>query len=465
MNLVRRQWTLRTIFAAVWVVMVCVAGPAAGSDFATDSDDWNGLAHFVSVAQQQEVDVREKPVLDWERVSNDDVIAVVYPTGELDVPSLVAFVVDGGRVLLADDFGGSEPLLERLSIERTEPPPEQLPHDQFVDDHPGWPSFDIEGRHPLLEGVTTVVANYPAVLYNVGGPVVAYDHGGGLVYDMTLGEGRVVVVADPGVFLNAMLPVADNAQLTANIWHYLCDGVEECRGWLLIEEFETRGAYYDPSEDGVSEGGVADRVDALNQKLRHAFEELPQTELLYFLGLFLVVGTVAYLATVFSWKRARWLSAYIERHRQELSPPLTEFDWNMERFADPDGRINYALPVAILKESFEEMFLAEFDLWPSKPGRRPPVSELARRFDERFLRGKPPKVRKRRRHKVQQLLADLTAVPSRHRVFLESDEYFGARDMMRLRRRILQVLKWMDLKEAYERRSREIDAGVFRSRR
>ncbi len=457
-----RYWAIAAVSVGLTLL---VANPVAGADFNVDSRDWHGLSDFRTLAGHQGVELYDTNTLDWEQVDTNDIIVVVYPAEPLDVASFAGFVIDGGRVLLADDFGASKGLLERLTVDRTEPLPEELPHRHFVDDHRGWPRFSIEGRHPLLEGVDEVVANYPAVLHNVGGAVIGYDQDGGLVYDMKLGDGRVVVVADPGLFINIMLPVADNRQFAANIWSYLCEDVEECRAWGLIHTFESEGAYGEESTDADPHRDIQERVDAFNERVREAFEELPGTELLYLIGIFLVFGTVAYATTVFPWRRSRRLSEYIERHRDEVSPPLTEFDWNLERFANPDGRINYALPVAVLKESFEELFLDQFGLWPSKPGKRPPVSELARRFDERYLRGQPPQKRKRRRREVEHLLVRLTAIPSRHRVFLESDEHFSARDMMRLHRRIQRVLSWMGLQESYERRTRELDARRLRSRR
>ncbi len=456
-------WNARLLACAVLLVgLVGVSSSVLAGDFDTASQEWNGLADVVALAQDEGLELNEVHTLDWREVSADDVVVVVYPTTELDVANLTRFVIDGGRVLLADDFGMSPSFLERLSIQRTEPDAQQLPHGEFVDDHPGWPRFSVRGEHSLIGDVDEVVANYPAVIHNVGGAVVSYDDDGGLIYDMMLGQGRAVVVADPGIFINAMLPVADNRQLAKNMIHYLCEDVEGCTGWLLVDEFATTGMY---GEADTTREGVAEQVQRFNERMGELFDDLPNSDLLYFLALFLALGTLAYLATVFPWRRARLLSEYFDRYRRDLSPPLTEFDWNMERFIEPDGRINYALPVAILKESFEELFLEQFDLWPSKPGERPSVKGLAQRFDEQFCQGVAPATRKKRRIQVEQLLTDLATVPSRHRVFLESDEYFSARDMIRLHRRIYEVLEWMGLQEAYERRTREIDTRHLRPRR
>lgn len=442
----------RIIAAAVTTGLIALLGTATtaqAEDFSPESQEWYGLAAFVEFTQNLGVDVRQVSQLDWAEVEVDDIIAIVYPHHSVDPDSLARFVSDGGRVVVADHYGASVPFLDRLSVERAEPEPTNLPHQQFVEDHPGWPLFEVRGEHPLITEVDKLIGNYPAVLHNVGGPVVSYDEQGGLIYDMMLGDGRAIVIADPSLFINSMLPVADHARLVANMWDYLCE--EECRVWLLVREFDMDGDYRGKEDD---EDGV---VEAINDMLQRAFRQLPHSQLLHLLAIFVVFGTALYLLTVFRWRRPRLLSQYIDRHRKELSPPLTEFDWNVARFGDPDGRINYALPVALLKESFEELFLDALGVWPPSQGYLPTTEALARRFEERYLRGESPQVRKQRRQEVERLLRELSKVPTRHRIFLESDEYYRARDMERLHGRILQVLDWMGLKETYERQSGEIN--------
>ena len=456
----------RLISGAAMVALVLLAGATvAAKDFATDSGEWNGLSRFSELTEELGMQVEEVDTLDWGEVDTEDLIIVIYPSRQLDSESFSSFMIDGGRVLLADDFGMSDRFLSRLSLERTEPVAGELPHQQFVDEQPGWPVFAPEGRHPLLEGVDEIVANYPAILHNVGGPVVRYDEVGGFVYDMMLGEGRAVVVADPGIFLNAMLQTADNLQFTSNILTYLCPAADGCRVWLLIEDFETVGTFGEDDGTYISGVDIRETIQSFNDRLNAVFKRLTQSDLLYLLAIFLVAGSAAYLATVFPWRRSRRLSDYIGRKDREISPPLTEFDWNVARYTDPKGKINHVLPMAILKEAFEELFWDAFDMWPSKSGQRPAISEMARRFDERFCRGQPGETREERREEVHRLLAELASVPSRHSVFLDSDQNFRARDLRRLHRRILRVLGWMGLQDLYERRTSEINARSLRRRR
>lgn len=440
--------------------------PVLAADFDGASRDWNGLFDFMALADERGLELNEEEVLDWAELSADEVLIIIYPERQLDVESLAAFVIDGGRVAIFDDFGGSDAFLGRLSLAKSTPSPSALPHDRFVDGEYDWPIFRPMGRHPLLIGVEEVVANHPAVLHNVGGPVVAYDREGGLVYDMMLGEGRAVVVADSSIVINSMLNVADNQRFVKNLLGYICQGAgQPCRGVLVAGAFETSGVYGDRAS--LRGEGAQGTIQALNQGIRDAFSRLPQTDLLLYLAVFLALGTASYLATVFPFRRPRPWSVLMDRRRMECAPPLTEFDWNLARFSQAQKGLDFALPLAILKEEFGELFLGEFGLWPPPGQGGVGPSELARRFDERYLRGLAPKQREERRRVVQRLWSQLEPVPSRAEVYLERRRRWSARDLRRVQRWVVDVLGWMGLEEEYERRKREVSGrgGAWRGRR
>ncbi|TXD37816.1 DUF4350 domain-containing protein [Lujinxingia vulgaris] len=442
---------------AVLLLALSVSTPTAlAQDYEPTSTDWQGLSRFVALASAQGAELRATETLDWEEVTSDDVIVVVYPQDALTPESFASFVVDGGRLLLADDFGGGAALMERLSLRRVEPRVGALPHRRFVDGQSDWPRHSARGRHPLLEGVSEVVSNVPAVLLNEGGPVLSFDEGGGLVYDMTLGEGRAIVLSDPSVLINSMLTIADNARLASNAIDYLCEPAgESCRVWLVHGAFEQQGRYQAPGANALTGDDLVSKVDAFNERVREVLDELAKTELLYFLGLLLALGSAAYLATVLPWQRSRRLSEFVQRERSELAPPQTEFDWNVARFSRGRRGINYALPVAILKEVFEEIFLDDLGLWPSTSKQRPPIAELARRFEQKHCTRLAAPERERRRAYVLELLSHLAAAPTRHRVFLENDANYSARDLARLHRQAHEILGWMGKEADYERRTRQ----------
>jgi len=203
-------------------------------------------------------------------------------------------------------------------------------------------------------------------------------------------------------------------------------------------------------DDGVN---LDESVGTINRFLSKFMDALPGHELLFYLSLLLGIGMAAYLCTVFPLKRMRAYSAFVDDFYRPIPEPQSEFDWNLSRFGTPNRRLNYALPLSILKELFEELFLTDLELWPSEPGSRPNIEAMTDLFDEKHLRGESETERRKARTDLLQLLVELTAIPPRNRVFLDSDAHFGAADLLRLNRRVLETLKRMGLDDEYKRRT------------
>ncbi len=426
------------------------------ADYEPESSEWNGLQELNTLAMSEGARLEFTDTLDYRALEADkQPLILIYPQAELDVRSLSRFVLDGGRVLVADDFGSSEPLLDRLEIRRVVPSPGNLPHSQFVDQNPALPLFEPAGRHPLLDGVDRVVANHPAVVSNPGGPVVGYDAGGALVYDMNLGPGKVIVVGDASLLINQMLGVADNGRFVANAIRYLCaerDLTSPCQPRVLVRDFKQQGIY----DDGIFDGDqdVSSTVDQINESISDLMDALPGSELLYYLSILMAAGLALYLMTIFPLRRTRAYSAYVSDFFDAIPQPQSEFDWNLSRFGHGGRNMNYALPLSILKESFEEVFLDELGYWPSEPGNRPDVSELADMVIERHGKKLSAAEKKQRRNTIRELLGLMARIPSRNRVFLDSDAHFSEADLLKIHRLTVETLRLMGIEDEYKRRTR-----------
>lgn len=432
---------------------LCVTSASAGADiqdYDPDSSDWTGLSRMVDAGRTIGIEVVPSDTLDFRTLDPERPLIIVYPQRPLDVPNLSRYVVDGGRVLLADDFGNSEDFLERLEIQRVVPEPANLPHDTFANDNPALPIVTARGRHPLLEGVQRVVANHPSVINNVGGPVLAYDVGGGLVYDMNLGEGKVIVASDASLFINQMLDEADNEVLLANALRYVCDDRPSCRPILLTRSFEQTGTYSDSPFDLGDVGSF----DSINEAIQEFLDSLPGAEFLYWLSLLIGVGLAIYLGSVFPVRRTRPYSAYVSDFLGAIPSPQSEFDWNVSRFGRASRTMNHALPMAILKETFEELFLDELGTWPAEGPARPDIEQLGDTFSSRYLADRTEDERAAIRNDVVRLLATFAQIPPRSRVFLDNDAHFSGADLLEHHRRAMNVLKLMGLHDEYERRTR-----------
>ncbi len=447
-----RRWGAVVAFVLVWLLASSGLAQPDTTDYAVESSQWNGMSRLLDLADATGVPVEPRETLDYGELEPSNRVVVVYPHSDLQVQDLAEFVIDGGRVLLADDFGRSESLLERLDIQRRGEGAE-LPHDEFVQGNRSLPILGPEGVHPLLSEVSTVVANHPSVLSHRGGPVVPYAREGGLVFDMNLGEGKVIVFGDASLLINHMLQVADNRRLAANALQYLCEDTDPCKPGLYVERFEQTGRYRPPGAgDSLSE-----MAESFNETVASLQEEVPSSPLLYYLAVILAGGLVLYLATIFSIRRARPYSEYIDDAIGEVPAPKSEFEWNVSRFGASRRETNFALPLAILKEIFEELFLSELGYWSQKPGERPSIPEMARAFREQYLDDRPEHERDELEREVRDILANFARIPTRHRVFLDSDAYFSDRDLIKLYRRAMRILKIMGLEEEYERRTRTLE--------
>ena len=423
-------------------------------EYDTDSGDWNGVRDFITLAQGEGVEVITHATLDFDTLELTEPVLVAFPKNALRGESLARFVIDGGRVILADDFGQSSSFLEQLDISRVEPLQGALPHDEFLERNPGLPVVRSRGAHPLLEDVQFVVANHPAVLFNVGGPVLAYSEDGGLVYDMNLGQGKAVVVGDASMLINHMLLIGDNGTFWRNALRYVCANQSPCRLHMVVGDFDQQGSWGREDELLGDREAILENVRAFNESLSELMARVPAEQLFYYLSILLAIGLGIYLYTIFPMRRTRPYSAYLSDARASVHPPQSEFDWNLARFAHGASSMNYALPVSILKEIFEELFLKEMGCWEQGMEQRPKIPEIGEQFATRYLELHSPDEVKKLRAQLVELLATFAGVPTRHRVFLDSDTYFSERDLIKIHTKSLEILAIMGLKEAYERRTR-----------
>ncbi|MFB6371819.1 MAG: hypothetical protein ABEN55_01585, partial [Bradymonadaceae bacterium] len=94
--------------------------------------------------------------------------------------------------------------------------------------------------------------------------------------------------------------------------------------------------------------------------------------------------------------------------------------------------------------------------WEREQGERPEVVRLARKFRNQYLQDRPPGEQAELEREVRKTLAMFAKIPTRHRVFLDSDAYFSDSDLIQLYRRTERILEIMGLEEEYERRTRTL---------
>jgi hypothetical protein len=426
-------------------------------DYGLENLEWNGLSEFLRLADSHDIELRPVSTLDYATLGPDDRLIVIYPTRELPAEQFAEFVVDGGRVLLFDDFGASTQILNRLDVERL--PASSIPHNDHHLGRPGLPIFRPVGKHPLLVGVQEVVANHPSALRTSGGPILPFeDPSAGLVYDMRLGRGKVVVVGDASLLINHMLLVGDNRKFLGNALRYLCRDVEgECRPFLLVGDVSLTGEYAaqsDPRQDAAE--WTEDALAAINRWVDRLSREVPPENALYYGSILLMIGVVVFVIIVFPWRRRRAVAPDVGPPSEVR--PLSEFEWNLLRYRR-GRRVNHALPMSILKAEFERLFFREVRgqepiPQPESPRRAAFLKVCAQRYMDTYRGDLAGGARKRVSREVLALLRLFSGIPPRHRLFLDSEAHFSERELMGAWRRSRGILEVMGVDDEYEQRTR-----------
>lgn len=211
------------LLASLAVLLAIVAAVPSTDDFSPDNPGYNGLTAFV-----QRYNATVIPAADAARLGPGTALFLIgpdRPPTPQEAQALRQYVEQGGLLVVADDFGAGNALLQALGVgARLAGAPIADPLYMYKN-----PALPIATAR--LGGRTyTLYLNYPTYV-EAGGPCLAYtsvfsyadldgdgqkeagEPGGPLcvAYMQPLGQGQVYVVADSSLWINAMLPLGDNA--------------------------------------------------------------------------------------------------------------------------------------------------------------------------------------------------------------------------------------------------------------
>jgi hypothetical protein len=261
----------RCLLALAWVGLLSAparALEAPSRDYRPDSPAWNGLSRFVEQAAAQGCAVTPADALDWQRLSARDVLFFVYPQSPVDAAALGEFLVAGGRVLLADDFGAAAPAFEVLQLHRAAARLDGVPREPG---HPELPVARVKLLTSLGRSTPRLVTNHPAAFETTLPPTYELSPAQALVVEGRVGRGRFVALADPSVLINNMLELEGNAAFARALIAELCTGGSDGdRVHLYTGPFRSTTA---PARTPV-QGGTLGRLNDLLVALNRATEEL-----------------------------------------------------------------------------------------------------------------------------------------------------------------------------------------------
>jgi len=249
-------------------------------------------------------------------------------------------------VILADDFGASGPLLERLGVRRVPVRGESVA--RLHADNPSLPIATAGEPHPLNEGIPELVTNHPAA-FSTSLPAIFQlaPQDGAVVVAATLGKGRIVLLSDPSLLINRMLAFPGNEAFARRLLDYLGRKGED-RFVVVTQGFEETGVprpgvtVRTPPDDPVSQilGDANDLLGEFNDYVLEVLWILPLATLLAGVLLALAVWILPMNRPTYD---ARWT-------RPGEGPPPSRFERDLSPYLEAGARPNFILPAAVLRD-------------------------------------------------------------------------------------------------------------------
>lgn len=241
-------------------------------DFAPTNRSWNGLSTFTGLARGLGLEVSTVAGLDWSDLSAEDLLVLVSPDRRVDPQRLDAFVQAGGHVVIADDFGPSDEAMARLAVLRSDA--EAISATRFYKDRAYAPIATPNAAHPVVDGVTEVVTNHPAVLIRYDGATSVLGFGEqSIVVVGERGSGKFAALSDPSILINRMLEFPGNLRLATNLLRWL-DRKQRIRRMVLVQGDVSMFGEPRPYIDDARAGPVGQSIAGINQWLAQTSEWL-----------------------------------------------------------------------------------------------------------------------------------------------------------------------------------------------
>ncbi|MFP4641261.1 MAG: DUF4350 domain-containing protein [Dehalococcoidia bacterium] len=217
-----------TTVAIVIISALCILFFPTVQDFMIGNSLWNGLAHFSQEHKATTVDSsRELPELSQEKTF----VSIPYrPYNEDELERVERFVVEGGRLLLMDDFGEGNQVLEYFGVS-TRFSGDILLDPLFCYKNPQLPRVTDFADSVEQSGVQAIVLNHATVLTGTNQTqVLAWSSDKSfldidrdeqesnadpkgpfpIAAKLKMGEGEIILLSDPSILINSMISKDDN---------------------------------------------------------------------------------------------------------------------------------------------------------------------------------------------------------------------------------------------------------------
>lgn len=236
------------LIAVVVAAALIISLPILNSnkeDFSTYNTDWNGASQIKNVAATEGYHTANVFSMSDLSSHHKGTLVMLNPNAsvgftEADIRDIQSFVQNGGSLVLANDFGNANAVLSGLGLTNSVSFNGALLSDNV--------SKGVDQAHPLITditpssltaGVKTLYFNYGTAL-NVSGssvtvlarsdptsdlrtasgdntPIAGSTGAKPVLASLNYGQGRVILLSDPSVFINGMVTQADNQRLFTNL--------------------------------------------------------------------------------------------------------------------------------------------------------------------------------------------------------------------------------------------------------
>jgi hypothetical protein len=201
------------------------------------NQDWNGCSTIASLTANTTLLLSyDKPL-----PNATSLLAIIGPSlnfTEHESSSIGRFLTEGGIVLLADDFGTGDSLLEGLNVS-SRFSKEPLADLYYYNKNPDFPIITNFSPSPATENLSAIVLDRPSYIntenpssvtkIGSSSPFSFIDLSGNgrpltnetidsytVFASVRIGRGLLLLVADPSMFINDMIGLRDNMRLFQN---------------------------------------------------------------------------------------------------------------------------------------------------------------------------------------------------------------------------------------------------------
>jgi hypothetical protein len=358
------------------MVVMLLSGSALAIPFDLRGDDWEGASELVHLAQG-ELDaghVVTTGTIDFNELKPEDGLLLIYPERSLDDAELTKFMRAGGRVVLLDDYGRGDSLLDAFKMRRVpapKNPAEMLRH------NPQLALAEPASAHPVVADVNRVVTNHPVGLAHPDLSPVLKIRSTDPSSDVTIavagavGQGRLLAVGDPSIVMNSMLRYAGNKAFARGLIRYAVDSdaTRKAGGKLFIASgtFEQKGAF--GGEQGAFTEWLRDLRDLMDQIRKEGLPSILAWGASIALGLALVVWVGS--------RAGRLHKPLIPRFTRRI-PPVAQGGVAGHAAVIAAPNTTRVLAILELKSALEEQLASVLGL-PKVPGNSELIEQITQR--------------------------------------------------------------------------------------